>query len=76
MKKKRVAIISMSYRLPGSTDETFWSDLLAGKDLVTQVDADRWAQDAYLHPAKSHPGTSYTFAAGSMAAGSSTKRNE
>ncbi|MGA0034252.1 MAG: type I polyketide synthase, partial [Burkholderiales bacterium] len=65
-KQKRVAIIGYSYRLPGSSPADFWSALLAGKDLVTQVPADRWAQDSYWHPQKSHPGTSYTFAAGSI----------
>ncbi len=66
MKKKRVAIVGMSFRMPGSTQDGFWPDLLAGKNLVTQVASDRWAQESYLHPRKSHPGTSYTFAAGSI----------
>ena len=66
MGKKRVAILGMSFRLPGSTRESFWSDLLAGKNLVTQVATDRWAQESYWHPRKSHAGTSYTFAAGSI----------
>ena len=66
MGKKRVAILGMSFRLPGSTRESFWSDLLAGKNLVSQVSADRWAQESYWHPRKSHAGTSYTFAAGSI----------
>jgi phthiocerol/phenolphthiocerol synthesis type-I polyketide synthase C len=66
MGNKRVAILGMSYRLPGSTGERFWDDLLAGRNLVTQVAPDRWAQDAYWHPRKSHAGTSYTFAAGSV----------
>jgi len=66
MKKNRVAILGMSFRLPGSNPGNFWTDLLAGKNLVSQVAADRWAQDAYWHPRKSHAGTSYTFAAGSI----------
>ncbi|MGH8640704.1 MAG: type I polyketide synthase, partial [Burkholderiales bacterium] len=66
MKKKRVAILGMSFRLPGSTRDGFWPDLLAGKDLVTRVAPDRWAQDSYWHPRKSHRGSSYTFAAGSI----------
>ena len=40
--------------------------MLAGRDLVTSVEPDRWAQDSLLHPNKSEPGTSYTFAAGSI----------
>ncbi|WP_030072001.1 type I polyketide synthase [Halomonas alkaliantarctica] len=63
---KRVAIIGAAHRFPGTTPETFWQDLQAEKDLVTQVAADRWSQDAYWHPDKRHPGTSITFAAGSL----------
>ncbi len=66
MKRKRVAILGFSFRLPGSTRESFWPDLLSGRNLVTQVDPDRWAQESHWHPRKSHPGTSYTFAAGSI----------
>jgi len=52
--------------MPGTTPAQFWDDLLAGRDLVTQVDPSRWSADAYLHPSKNHPGSSYTFAAGSL----------
>jgi phthiocerol/phenolphthiocerol synthesis type-I polyketide synthase C len=61
-----VAVIGFSFRLPGGTDETLWQALLEGRDLVTSVDSDRWAQDTLLHPNKVEPGTSYTFAAGSI----------
>ncbi|WP_434986127.1 SDR family NAD(P)-dependent oxidoreductase [Vreelandella zhaodongensis] len=63
---KRVAIIGAAHRFPGTTPETFWQDLQAEKDLVTQVAPDRWSHDAYWHPDKRHPGTSVTFAAGSL----------
>ncbi|MDQ7727306.1 type I polyketide synthase [Halomonas sp. SpR8] len=63
---KRVAIIGAAHRFPGTTPETFWQDLQAEKDLVTEVAADRWSLDAYQHPDKRHPGTSVTFAAGSL----------
>ncbi|MBO9357394.1 SDR family NAD(P)-dependent oxidoreductase [Bordetella petrii] len=63
---KRVAVVGLSFRFPQTDTERYWTDLLAGRDLVTQVDADRWQQDAYLHPAKDHAGTAYTFAAGSI----------
>jgi hypothetical protein len=36
------------------------------RDLVSEVDPGRWAQDTFLHPRRNHPGTSYTFAAGSF----------
>jgi acyl transferase domain-containing protein/NADPH:quinone reductase-like Zn-dependent oxidoreductase/acyl carrier protein/enoyl-[acyl-carrier-protein] reductase (NADH) len=66
MSKKRIAIIGCSSLLPGARPAEFWSDLLAGKDLVTEVPPDRWGQDTFLHPRKTHPGTSYTFAAGTI----------
>src|SRR5580698_6502587 len=61
-----VAVIGFSFRMPGGTDEALWQALLAGRDLVTSVDSDRWSQDTLLHPNKAEPGTSYTFAAGSI----------
>ena len=63
---KRIAIVGLSFRLPGTSTARFWQDMLNGQDLVTEVDSERWAQDAFLHPNKNHPGTSYTFAAGSL----------
>jgi phthiocerol/phenolphthiocerol synthesis type-I polyketide synthase C len=63
---KRVAVVGLSFRFPQTDFGSFWADLLAGRDLVTQVDPSRWQQDAYLHPAKDHPGTAYTFSAGSL----------
>src|ERR1700756_3614147 len=61
-----VAVVGFSFRMPGGTDETLWQALLAGDDLITSVDSDRWSQDTLLHPNKAEPGTSYTFAAGSI----------
>ena len=63
---RKVAIVATSFRMPGTTPAQFWDDLLAGRDLVTQVDPTRWSNSAYLHPSKSHPGTAYTFSAGSI----------
>ena len=63
---RRVAITGFSFRFPGTNISQYWQDLLNGRDLVTEVDPERWAQDAFLHPSKNHPGTSYTFAAGSI----------
>lgn len=64
--KNRVAIVGLSFRLPGTSREEFWPDLLSGKDLVTEVEPSRWSQDAYYNPRKSEPGSSYTFSAGSL----------
>lgn len=63
---RRVAIIGFSFRLPGTDSKRCWQDLLDGRDLVTSVHTDRWAQDTFLHPDRKHPGTSTTFAAGSL----------
>ncbi|SPU49435.1 polyketide synthase [Bordetella trematum] len=63
---KRVAIIGLAFRFPGTSTEQYWPDLLDGKNLITQVDSGRWSADAYLHPAKDQPGTAYTQAAGTL----------
>lgn len=63
---RRVAIIAYSLRFPGTDIHRFWNDLLAKKDLVTEVDPSRWPKETFLHPDKRHPGASYTFAAGSL----------
>jgi acyl transferase domain-containing protein/NADPH:quinone reductase-like Zn-dependent oxidoreductase/NAD(P)-dependent dehydrogenase (short-subunit alcohol dehydrogenase family)/acyl carrier protein len=52
--------------MPGTSPRRFWDDLLTGRDLVSQVDPQRWSQTPYLHPNKAHPGSTYTFAAGSI----------
>jgi len=64
--KNKIAIVGMSFRFPGTDTAQYWPNLMAGRDLVTSVQPDRWTQEAYLHPDKSHQGTSYTFAAGSI----------
>jgi phthiocerol/phenolphthiocerol synthesis type-I polyketide synthase C len=63
---RKVAIVATSFRMPGTTPVRFWDDLLAARDLVSEVEAGRWSKDAYLHPNKNHPGSAYTFAAGSI----------
>lgn len=63
---RKIAIVATSFRMPGSSPARFWEDLLAGRDLVTQVDPSRWSTAAFLHPDKNHPGSTYTFAAGSV----------
>src|SRR6202043_2259315 len=61
-----VAVVGLSFRMPGARGEALWQALLAGEDLVSAVPSDRWSQDTLLHPSKTEPGTSYTFAAGSI----------
>jgi len=64
--RARIAIVGAASRMPGVGAEGFWEALVAGKNLISTVEASRWAQDNLLHPRKSEPGTSYTFAAGSI----------
>jgi phthiocerol/phenolphthiocerol synthesis type-I polyketide synthase C len=63
---RKVAIVATSFRMPGTTSARFWDDLLAGRDLVSEIDPSRFATQSYLHPNKTHPGSTYTFAAGSV----------
>ena len=63
---RKVAVIGLSFRFPNTDLHRYWTDLLEGRDLVTQVEDSRWSRDALLHPAKDHPGTTYTLAAGSI----------
>lgn len=63
---KKVAVVGCSFRFPGTTTSRYWSDLINGKCLITEVDPSRWAMDNFLHPLKKHGGTSYTFASGTL----------
>lgn len=63
---KKIALVGYSFRFPGTTRSRFLNDLLSGADLVSEVDAERWALETFRHPDRAHPGTSYTFAAGSL----------
>ena len=63
---KRVAVVGMSFRFPSTNTAEYWTDLLAGKDLVTEIDPGRWSPDRYFHPSKQNPGTAYTRSAGTL----------
>ncbi|GAA1564476.1 beta-ketoacyl synthase N-terminal-like domain-containing protein [Streptomyces globosus] len=53
-----IAVIGMGCRLPGAPDPAlFWEALLAGRDLVTEVPADRW-DTASLYSPDGEPGRS------------------
>ncbi|OKK15623.1 hypothetical protein AMK16_27335 [Streptomyces sp. CB00455] len=46
-----IAVIGMGCRLPGAADPAqFWEALLAGRDLVTEVPADRWDVASFYSP--------------------------
>ncbi|WP_327364430.1 SDR family NAD(P)-dependent oxidoreductase [Streptomyces sp. NBC_01296] len=51
-RERDVAVVGMACRLPGgiSSPAEFWSACLLGKDLVSEVPADRWDMDAVFDP--------------------------
>ena len=61
-----IAIVGMAFRFPGgiADGERFWQVLREGQDVVTEVDASRWATDWLQHPKRVEPGRSITFSAG------------
>jgi len=56
----------MACRFPGEANspEAYWEVLKNGKDVVSEVSAERWGTNFYHHPDKKEPGKSYTFSAG------------
>lgn len=51
MSKEPIAIVGVSALFPGSADEAgFWSDIVAGKDLITDVPAHRWLIEDHYDP--------------------------
>ncbi|HYI84782.1 MAG TPA: beta-ketoacyl synthase N-terminal-like domain-containing protein, partial [Acetobacteraceae bacterium] len=60
-----IAVIGAACRLPGAPDlDAYWRLLLEGRDAVTTVPADRFTQDAFLHPRRGEPGRTLGFPAG------------
>jgi malonyl CoA-acyl carrier protein transacylase len=46
-----IAVVGVSALFPGSTDSRgFWTDILAGKDLITDVPASHWLIEDYYDP--------------------------
>jgi len=65
MRDTPIAIVGASCRFPGADGlEEFWQLLVAGRDAVGEVDAQRWATRFFYHPDRSEAGKSYTWAAG------------
>ena len=56
--REPIAIIGMSCRLPGGANSVaqYWSYLLKGRDLLSDVPADRWSIDEHYHPDERMPG--------------------
>ena len=55
-----IAVIGMACRLPGDIDspERLWEALLQGRDLVTEIPANRWDADDFYDPEPGVPGRS------------------
>lgn len=63
---QKTAVVGVAFRFPGDLGNEchFWHALLDGRDLVTQIGAERWAVDVLKHPRRSEAGRSVTFSAG------------
>jgi phthiocerol/phenolphthiocerol synthesis type-I polyketide synthase C len=60
-----IAIVGMACRFPGAdSPAAFWDVLKQGRDVVSEIGADRWGTDYHFHPNRTVPGKSYTFSAG------------
>ncbi|NMO14584.1 SDR family NAD(P)-dependent oxidoreductase [Pyxidicoccus fallax] len=58
--ERAIAIIGMSGRFPKAPDvETYWRNLLAGLDCITEIPAERWDYRRYFHPDPTHADTTY-----------------
>ena len=63
-----IAVIGMACRFPGSGEsvESYWSDLLAGVDAVTEIPPDRWEVDEWYDPDPDASGRIATRWAGTL----------
>ncbi|WP_344609197.1 SDR family NAD(P)-dependent oxidoreductase, partial [Streptomyces glaucus] len=56
-----IAVVGMAGRYPGARDlDAFWENLLAGRDSVTEIPADRWDHDRFYDPRRGVPGRTYS----------------
>lgn len=55
--REPIAVIGLSARFPGAEEaDDYWSQLLSGADLVTEVPAERWRTDQHYDPDPAIPG--------------------
>src|SRR5258708_8835427 len=55
-----IAVVGVSALFPGSTStHGFWRDILAGRDLITDVPATRWLIDDHYDPDPRTPDKTY-----------------
>ncbi|WP_089103854.1 beta-ketoacyl synthase N-terminal-like domain-containing protein [Streptomyces hyaluromycini] len=56
-----IAIVGMSGRFPMAEDlDTFWTNLAAGRDCVSEIPETRWSQAAYVDPDPKTPGKTHS----------------
>lgn len=62
VQKEAIAVVGMGCRFPGGADtpEKLWQLLAQGKNLVSEVPADRWDVDQYYDPQPGKAGKMYT----------------
>ena len=63
-----IAIVGMACRLPGGINgpEALWQTLEAGRDVVGEIESNRFAVELYGNPRPGEPGKSYTWRAGTV----------
>ncbi len=55
-----IAIIGVAGRFPGAEDlDSFWANLVAGRDCVTEIPATRWDHGRVFDPTPGRPGKAY-----------------
>lgn len=53
-----IAVIGMAGKFPQADNlQTFWENIISGKDCVTEISAARWDLDRYYHADPNQPGT-------------------
>ncbi|WP_187413120.1 SDR family NAD(P)-dependent oxidoreductase, partial [Streptomyces sp. WAC01526] len=56
-----IAIVGMAGRYPGAPDlDTFWENLLTGRDSITEIPAGRWDHSRYYDARRGVPGRTYS----------------
>jgi acyl transferase domain-containing protein len=56
-----IAVVGMAALMPGSRDTgEFWRNIVAGRDLITEVPAGRWPADGFYDPDPATPDTTYS----------------
>ena len=56
-----IAIVGLSGRYPEANDlASFWRNLSAGRDCISEIPASRWDHSRFFNPDRSHKGTVYS----------------